>query len=202
MFLESKEPQSMSASAKPPKEDLLSNTMHKAMDRDRELLKNQQGAKKTVTNIANTGKAVLKPVTRTKQWLTKVVDSLIKRDEDKVKAELLENDSYRSIVFKAARLSLKLGLTAIFFSIQPYLGMTYVAIEGLKTADKHRLKKEMGREMEAELNIIDEKIKDLESIDSVEARKQKYELMRIKKKAEGYFIRSLGSGYLKHPKDA
>ena len=202
MFLESKEPQSMSASAKPPKEDLLSNTMHKAMDRDRELLKNQQGAKKTVTNIANTGKAVLKPVTRTKQWLTKVVDSLIKRDEDKVKAELLENDSYRSIVFKAARLSLKLGLTAIFFSIQPYLGMTYVAIEGLKTADKHRLKKEMGREMEAELNIIDEKIKDLESIDTVEARKQKYELMRIKKKAEGYFIRSLGSGYLKHPKDA
>ena len=198
MFLESEEPQSTNAYATPPKEDLLT----KAMDNDRKTLAAQQKAKKGITSAANTGKAVLKPVTRTKQWLTKVVDSLIKRDEDKVKAELLENDSYRSIVFKAARLSLKLGLTAIFFSIQPYLGMTFVAIEGLRMADKHRLKKEMGREMSAELDIINEKIKDLESIDTVEARKQKYEYMRMKKKTEGYFIRSLGSGYLTHPKDA
>ena len=201
MILESKEPQSSGGRATPPKEDLLTSSMHKAMDRDKDLLKSQQGAKKTVTNIANTGKAVLKPVSRTKQWLTKVVDSLIKRDEDKVKAELIENDSYRSIVFKASRIALKLGITSVCFTIQPYLGATYLAIQGLKAADKHRLKKEVGREMETELKIIDEKIKDLESIDTVEARKQKYEYMRLKKKTEDYFIKTLGSGYLKHPKD-
>lgn len=186
MFLESKEPQSSGNTATPPKE----STLTKAMDRDKDLLVAQQKAKKGTQTVVNTGKAVMKPVTRTKQWLTKVVNSLIKRDEDKVKAALIENRSYRSAVFKASRLAIKLGLVSVAFSIQPYLGLTIAGIEGLRLADRSRLKKEVQREMEAELEVIDEKIKDLESINTVEARKEKYEYMRMKKKVEQQLIDS------------
>lgn len=195
MFLESKEPQSSEFNAKPPKEDLLT----KAMDKDRKLLPKHQGVKRGVQKVANTGKAVLKPVTRTKQWLSKVVNSLIKRDEDNVKSELLENKSYRSAVFKASRLALKLGLVSVAFAIQPYLGLTVAGVEGLRLADRNRLKKELQRELESEIEVIDEKIKDLESINTPEARKEKYEYMRLKKQLEQNMIeapkRSTKSSY-------
>ena len=195
MFLESEEPQSTGNTATRPKEDLLT----KAMDRDRKTLATQQKAKHGVQKVANTGKAVLKPVTRTKQWLTKVVDSLIKRDEDKVKAALIENRSYRSAVYKASRLAIKLGLISVAFSIQPYLGLTVAGIEGLKLADRNRLKKEVQQEMESELEVIDEKIKDLNSMNTTEARKEKYELMRMKKKIEEQMLstpkRKVASSY-------
>ena len=180
MFLESKEPQSSEFNAKPPKEDLLT----KAMDKDRESLPKHQGRKRGVQKIANTGKAVLRPVTRTKQWLSKVVNSLISKDEDNVKSELLENKSYRSAVFKASRLAIKLGLVSVAFSIQPYLGITLAGVEGLRLADRNRLKKELQREMEAELEVVESKIRDLESLQTPEARKEKYEYMRLKKKIE------------------
>lgn len=186
MFLESKEPQSSEFNATPPRDDLLT----KAMDRDRKMLPKQQKAKHGVQKVANTGKAVLKPVTRIKQWLTKVLDSLIKRDEDNVKSELLENKSYRSAVFKASRLALKLGLVSVAFSIQPYLGLTVAGVEGLRMADRNRLKKELQRELESEIDVVEAKIRDLESIGTPEARKQKYEYMRLKKQLEQNLIES------------
>lgn len=195
MFLESKEPQSSEPTAMRPKEDLLT----KAMDNDRKMLSTQQKAKHGVQKIANTGKAITRPVTRAQQWLTKVVDSLIKRDEDKVKAALIENKSYRSAVYKASRLAIKLGLTSVAFSIQPYLGLTVAGIETLKFADRNRLKKEVQREMESELAVIDEKIKDLSNINTPEARKEKYEYMRMKKQIENQMLstpkRKVASSY-------
>ncbi len=179
MFLESKEPSSdRSDAGKPPKEDLLT----KAMDRDRKTLPKQQEAKKSTTKAINTGKAVLKPISRTKQWLTNIVDSVIKRDEDAVKAEMLDNPSYRSAVYKAARIATKLGLTGILYALNPYLGVGYAGVQGLKAIDKHRLKKEVGQELMTELEITEQKIKDLSGINTPEAMKQKYELMRIREK--------------------
>jgi len=179
LFLESKEPRSdRSDAGKPPKEDLLT----KAMDRDRELLPKQQKAKKGTTKALNTGKAVLKPISRTKQWLTNIVDSVIKRDEDAVKAEMLDNPSYRSSVYKAARIATKLGLTGVLYALNPYLGVGYAGVQGLKAIDKHRLKKEVGQELLTELEITEQKIKDLSGINTPEAMKQKYELMRIREK--------------------
>lgn len=195
MFLESKEPQSSGNNAgKPPKEDSLT----KAMDRDRKTLATHQKGKKGLQKIANTGKAVLKPVTRTKQWLTKVVDSVIKRDEDAVKAELIENKSYRSTLYKATRLALKLGMVSVAFAIQPYLGIAVAGVEGLKMADKQRLKKEVQDELAIEIEIIEDKIDKLDT-NNPEDLKKKYELMRMKKKAESYLIQAPKST-IKHPK--
>ena len=179
MFLESKEPQSgRSDAGKPPKEDSLT----KAMDRDRKTLPKQQGAKKATTKVLNTGKAVLKPVSRTKQWINNVVNSVIKRDEDQVKAEMFDNPSYRSAVLKAARLATKLGLTGVLTALNPYLGVAYVGVQGLKLADRKRLREEMGEELMTELEVTEQKIRDLSGHTSPEALKQKYELMRTRQK--------------------
>jgi hypothetical protein len=155
-FLESEEPLSNAMSAKmdPPKEDLLT----KAMDNDKNTLPNQQDLKRGVQKLGNTARAAVKPISRTKQWLNNMVNSLIKRDENKVKAEMLQNPSYRSAVFKAGRIALKLGLFGVFSALNPYLGIIFAGAEGLKLADKNRLRKEVQDEFATELKIMDQKI--------------------------------------------
>ena len=110
------------------------------------------------------------------------MNSVIKRDEDQVKAEMFDNPSYRSAVLKAARLAAKLGMTGVLAALNPYLGVGYVGIQGLKAIDKQRLKGEMESELMTELEVTDQKIRDLSGNTSPEALKQKYELMRIRQK--------------------
>jgi len=186
VFLESEEPPSDGANdaGKPPKSDLLTASM----DVDRKTLSAQQGAKKKVQKAVNTAKAVMKPVTRTKKWLTGILDSLIKRDENKVKAEIIENPSYRTALYKAGRLAIKLGLTGIAFTINSYLGAAYVAINVAKVADKERLKKEVQEEFTTELEILDDKIERASREDSPESRKALWQMMRLRSKLQKHAL--------------
>lgn len=195
-FLESEEPLSSGKGAgQPPKGDLLTT----AMDADRETLSAQQNAKRRVQKAVNTGKALLKPITRTKQWLTKIVDSLIKRDEDKVKAEIIENPSYRTALYKAMRLAMKFGLTGICFTINGYLGAAYLVIQGAKLADKARLRKEVQEEFAAELEILEDKIRATENDPSPEARKARWQMMRLRSKMKRMVAQSPRSA-VKNPR--
>ena len=196
MFLESKEPRSSGNNAgDPPKADLLT----KAMDADRKTLATQKSAERGVQKVANTGKAVLKPISRTKAWLTKMVDSLIKRDEDKVKAELIENHSYRSAIFKANRIALKLGLIGISFAIQPYLGAIALGVSGLRTADKYRIKKELQDQISTEMEIVDDKIDYFKRQGTPEAQKEAYRYMRMKNDLKKMYINA-PKQTIKHPR--
>ena len=196
MFLESTEPRSSGNNAgNPPKQDLLTH----AMDVDRKTLATQKSAEKGVQKVANTGKAVLKPIERTKSWITKQVNSLIKRDEDKVKAELLENKSYRSAIFKANRLALKLGLIGVCFTIQPYLGAIALGVSALRTADKHRIKLELRDEIATELEIIEDKIEYLKKQNDPASQKQAYEYTRMQQKLKRMFIEAPKQN-IKHPR--
>ena len=177
-ILESMEPLSEAAGAKPPKEDSLT----KAMDKDRRLLSTQQEAKKKVQKGINTTRAALKPVSRAKQWMTNIVDSLIKRDEDEVKAQIVESPSYRTALYKASRLALKLGLVGVAWTVSGYLAAAVAGIEVLKAIDKDRLKKEVQGEMITEIKILDDKIDRLEEVGTPEALKKKYEYMRMRNK--------------------
>lgn len=177
-ILESIEPLSEAAGAKPPKEDSLT----KAMDRDQRLLSTQQEAKKKVQKGINTTRAALKPVSRAKQWMTNIVDSLIKRDEDEVKAQIVESPSYRTALYKASRLALKLGLVGVAWTVSGYLAAAVAGIEVLKAIDKDRLKKEVQGEMITEIKILDDKIDRLEEVGTPEALKKKYEYMRMRNK--------------------
>ena len=128
------------------------------------------------------------------------MNSVIKRDEDQVKAEMFDNPSYRSAVLKAARLATKLGMTGVLTALSPYLGVGYVGVQGLKAMDKHRLKDEMANELMTELEITDQKIRDLSNSNSPEALKQKYELMRIRQKLIEKIPQTKRS-LIKHPSD-
>ena len=184
-LLDSKEPLFVESDAgTPPKGDLLTT----AMDVDRTTLSGQQKLKRGVQKVGNTGKAIVKPIKRIKQWMTKMVDSFIKRDEDRVKAELVENPSYRTALYKVARLAIKFGLFSVFSQISPLLAIGYLGVQGLKLADRDRLRKEANDEIATEIQIIDQKIEDLKqhryygNDPSDDDKKELYKLMRMRAK--------------------
>ena len=203
-FLESEEPLSDTMSVNtPPKEDMLT----KAMDNDRKSLPKLQSAKKNVQKIGNTARAAVKPIGRTKQWLNNMINSVIKRDEDKVKKEMIENPSYRAAVFKASRIALKLGLFAGFTALNPYLGVIYAGAEGLKLADRNRLRKEVQDEFATELRIMDEKIEQCKhelnySYGAADPKKKQelYQLMRQRDKMQQMAPQSMKT-YVKRATD-
>jgi len=174
-FLESEEPLSRITEATAPKGSL-TNAM---MDLDKESRKVQQKSKRSVQKGIGATKTLLKPAMRTKQWLAGIVDSLIKRNEDTVKTEIIESPGYRSTLFKATRLALKLGMFGIAFTINPYLGAAYAALKTSQAIDKERLKREVEGEMAAEIKILDDKI---QKADEAGDLKAKYEMMRLRAK--------------------
>lgn len=185
------------AKPKPPKGDLLTA----ALDNDRKTLAKQQEGKKGVQKLLNTGKAVLKPVTRAKQWLLKITDSLIKRDENQVKQELTENPSYRSALYKASRVALKIGAFAVLTTISGYLGAAFAGIQLLKIADRNRMKEEAEQEIMTEIGICDEKIQYYQEkgYSDPAAMKKKYEYMRHKGKLQK-MAANIRRSTFRHPK--
>jgi hypothetical protein len=185
-MLYSKEPLFVEEGAgNPPKSDSLT----RAMDRDRQTLSMQQEAKKGIQKGINTVEAKMKPIERTKQWLNRIIDNLIKKDEDQVKRELIDDPSFRSTVYKASRLALKLGLTATAFALNPYLGLIVGGIGIAREVDKSRLRKEAQQEYATEIKILEEKIKRCEDLgygasqaQRDKAFKEKAKLMRLRAK--------------------
>ena len=166
-FLESEEPLSAitEATTKPPKGSLTTAMMN--LDKNSRSL--QQKSKRSVQKGVGFTKALLKPAMRTKQWLAGIVDSLIKRNEDVVKTEIIESPGYRSMLFKATRLALKLGMFGIATTINPYIGAAYAALEVSRGIDKERLKREVQGEMAAEIDILDYKIEEAKAAGDVKA---------------------------------
>lgn len=194
-FLESEEPLLEASDAKPPKEDSLT----KAMDRDRKKLPKQQAAKKAADKTVSTAKAVAKPVVRTKQWLLGIVNSLVEKREENVKADIIQKPGYRTGLFKAARIALKAGLIGVAFTINVYVGGAYLLLLGSNAYDKHRIKKEVEREFATEIEILNDKIKLAERDDTPEARKAKWQMMRLRSKMEQIVTNDVVRDGVKHP---
>lgn len=192
-FLESESPISMitEATTKPHKGDSLTNAM---MDLDKNSRSLQQKSKRSVQKGVGFTKALLKPAARTKQWLAGVVDSLIKRNEDTVKTEIIENDGYRSTLFKASRLACKLGMFGIAATINPYIGAAYAALQVSRFADKERLKREVSKEMATEIKILDDKIK---KADEAGDNQAVWKMMRLKSRME-QIIEGVPTANIKH----
>ena len=176
-FMEAEESLSATMNRKPPKHDSLVS----AMDRDRKSRGKLQEADRKLQKFGNTVRATFKPIDRTKKWLTNVVNSLVERDENKVKEEIIENPSYRTALYKALRLAVKLGLTGIAFTISGWLGAGVVAYEAGRVADKNRMRREVQDEMVTELKIMDEKIARAKETGNQE---ELYHLIRLRGKME------------------
>lgn len=177
-FLESEEPLSTITEATKQKSETLTNKM---LDLDRNTRSLQQKSKRSVQKGIGATKTLLKPAMRTKQWLAGIIDSLINRNEDTVKTEIIESPGYRSTLFKATRLALKFGMFGICLTINGYIGAAYAALQVSRFADKERLRREVQGEMATEMKILDDKI---QKADEAGDNKAKWEMMRLRSKME------------------
>ena len=194
-LLESEGPVLEASSAKPPTGDSLT----KAMDRDMQRLPKQQAAKKRVEKTVATTKALGKPINRTKHWLLGILDSLVRRREDKVKADIIQSPSYRTALFRATKIAIKAGLVGVAFTISGYLGAAYVVLLASNQYDKHRLRKEIQAEFETEIRILDDKIRLADQENTPESRRAKWQMMRLRSKMEHIVANEVTKTKVVHP---
>lgn len=160
------------------------------MDVDRALLKKQQGAKKVVQNVQNVGRAAIKPIKRTSQWINNMLMKARDINETNVKEKMADPHG-RSAIFNAIKAAIAAGALAkaglLFNPIILFLGATRLATKGSR---EHRLRNEMIGEIKTEISIIDEKIKDA---DAKGDNKAKYQLMRFKNELNKKLLRVGGA---------
>lgn len=155
-------------------------------DIDKELTKHQQKAKKKVQDIQNAGRAFVKPIKRTEQWISKMVYYWKDKDETKIKEKMADPHA-RNSLFSAIRKAIVGGsLLKAGLLLNPiFLFLT--ATRGIgKNKKEFRLRNEMIGELKTELNIIDEKIKDADRLGDMKA---KYRLMRLKNEINKKLLR-------------
>lgn len=159
-------------------------------DVDRKLVGHQQKAKKKLQDVQNAGRAFMKPINRSKAWISNILSNWKDNDETKVKEKMADPHA-RNNLFSAIAWSIKAGSFAkaglllnpvfLFLSITKGVG---------KNKRMQRIRNEMIGELKTELEIIDEKIKDA---DSKGDKKAKYQLMRLKNEINKKYIR-VGGG--------
>lgn len=161
------------------------------MDIDRSTAKVQQGAKRTVQNVQNVGRAAMKPINRTKQWIGNIISDWKDKSETEIKEEMADPKS-RSKLFNAIKTSIKIGA---LWQAGLLMNPVFIAISAIrhfeKDKNKFRLRNEMIGELKTEMEVIDEKIKDA---DRNGDNKAKYQLMRFKNEVNKKLMR-VGGDY-------
>jgi hypothetical protein len=169
--------------AKPESDHPIRDTL---MDIDRNLSGKQQEIKKTVQSAINVGKTFMKPTTRTVGWINGMLNQWKDLNENQMKEKMADPRSrqnlYRAIrnaIMTGSLLKAKLLFNPVFM---------FLAITNKITNDKNqfRIRNEMIGELKAELEIIDEKIKDAANNGDNTA---KYQLIRIKREVTKKLLR-------------
>lgn len=155
-------------------------------DVDRELTKKQQEAKKKVQNVQNVGRAFMKPVKRTEQWIKNMVYNWKDADENNIKEKMADPHA-RSNLFSAIKTAITGGslLKAGLLLNPVFLFLTVTRGVG-KNKREFRIRNEMIGELKTELEVIEEKIKDADRIGDNPA---KYKLMRLKNEINKKLLR-------------
>lgn len=159
-------------------------------DLDRELTKHQQNIKKKVQDVQNVGRAAIKPVKRTTQWVNNMVHQWKDADETKAKEKLADPHA-RKNVFEAIKTAIAAGsLFKAGILLNPLFLFLAVTKKLTSKNKEFRLRNEMIGEIKAEIEIVEEKIKDAEYNRDNRA---KYQLMRFKNELNKKLLR-VGGG--------
>lgn len=174
-----------------PKESLTRKIQNKAVDADVKMQKGMSNAQQGIKEVKNAVKAVARIPGNIIDGIKGKLDEWNKMDEDKRKAKMLE-PGYRNDVHKRIMKLIKYGAAWKFLgpllSIKAwFISKVYRGTIG-KSLEKRniRLRNELIAELDAEIEITNEKIQDAGSTGD---QKQKYQLMRIKKKLEAERVR-------------
>ena len=157
----------------------------KLMDIDRVTTKAQQGAKKVIQGVQQTGIAAMKPFNRTKAWINNMVSNWKDAKETEVK-ERLADPYARKNLLTAIDKAIKIGA---LWKAGILLNPVFLALKIIDKRKESRIKNEMVAELKNEMAIIDEKIKDA---DANHDNKAKYELMRFKNELNKKWLRVAG----------
>ena len=155
-------------------------------DIDRTLGKVQQGAKKVVQGVVQTGSIFLKPFRRTAQWVSAMVNKWRDADENNIKEKLADPNSRKGI-FNAIKTAVVTG--ALFRAgllLNPIFLFLAITRRIGKGSRESRLRNEMITELKTEIEVIDEKIRDADRHDD---NKAKYQLMRLKNEINKKLLR-------------
>lgn len=160
------------------------------MDIDKKTTVLQQKAKKKVQDVQNVGRAFMKPVNRTKQWLTNMVYNWKDADETNIKEKMADPHA-RNNLFSAIRKAITAGsLFKAGILLNPLFLFLSVTRGIGKNKREFRIRNEMIGELKTELSIIDEKIKDADRVGDNQA---KYKLMRLKNEINKKLLRVGGN---------
>ena len=132
----------------------------------------------------------MKPVNRTKQWVTKMVYDWKDKDENAMKEKMADPHA-RNNLFNALKWCIKYGaLAKAGLLLNPiFLTISLFNVKNKKSKE-FRIRNEMIGELKTELAIIDEKIKDA---DAKGDNKAKYKLMRLKNEINKKLLRVGGT---------
>lgn len=160
------------------------------MDIDKKSAEVNQKIKKGVQSVGNVGRAAAKPVVRTKQWVTNMINDWKDADENKVK-EKMADPKARKNIFSAVAWCIKVGaILKAGLLLNPIFLFLTVTKKVSKDKNEYRIRNEMIGELKTELEVIDEKIEDARRKGDDKA---KYQLMRLRNELNKKLLRVSGS---------
>lgn len=157
---------------------------------DKKTIHAQQKVKYGVQNVQNVGRAFMKPINRTRDWVTKMVHDWKDKDEAEIKAKMC--DPYeRKNLFKSLTWCIKTGaVVKAGLLLNPvYLFLT-ISKKYNTNKNMTRMRNEVIADLKSEIQIIDEKI---QQADREQDFNNKYKLMRLKNEINKKLLRVGGN---------
>lgn len=167
---------------KRPKVKNLQAIQNKAMDLDMKSAGAGEAVKKGLKAVGNTFNAIGRVPNNIIKGITGALKDWETTNDEKKKKEMLK-PGYRNNLFRLTKKIFKYGLIAHFskaLAIVVFI-CKHTPIGGSFHSKEARLRNELVSELDSEIEIVTEKINDASSNGD---KKEKYELMRIKKKLE------------------
>ena len=178
--------------SKPSSDNPIQDTM---LDLDRKLSGIQQSVKSKVQGVQRTASAIVKPFKRTSQWITNMVSRWKDANENDLKAKMADPHE-RSTLLSAFKSAIKYGsLMKAGLLLNPIIMFLTISKKWSDRKNSFRIRNEMIGELKAELEIIEEKIRDA---DQAQDRSAKYKLMRFRNELKKKLIRVGGTPEMKN----
>jgi hypothetical protein len=156
---------------------------------DKRLGRVHQAAKNTVRNTIHAGKVFVKPFKRAHDWLNNMVAQWKDKSENEIK-ERMADPHARSSLWRSIKTAIVGGS---LFRANILLGSVFIYLRltrGLGGPKEARIRNETISELKAELDVVDEKIRDA---DKAQDNKAKYQLIRFKNELNKKLIRVGGT---------
>lgn len=178
----------ISAKGKPalPKRALHEKIQAKALDADVKTMGARSAVKRGVTNVVQTGKAILRVPGHIVTDLKTFFDGWKNMDENARKEAMLK-PGYRKKFYKKLRSAIVYGVT---WAIHPYLAIAAWFCRKASKEKNQYIRNELAMELQTEIKVCEEKIEDAKNKDD---QKEKYRLMRIRDKLEKERVRVISN---------